>query len=124
MKNAVTILLSAGVLLVGFALLTPLLFFLIETYLGKGSEGSVLQEMGYALLSFIGLVLLVVGSLLSAKFMLPISISSGVAALSMVGFFLASNPKTAFDWVVTGCYYLSQLIALSMGIAILHMRTT
>ncbi|MGB4405685.1 MAG: hypothetical protein WBI82_02380 [Sphaerochaeta sp.] len=122
MKNAGTILLSAGVMLVGFALFTPLLFFLIGALLGKGNGGSALQEMEYALLSLIGLVLLVVGSLMSAKFTLPISISSGVAALSMVGFFLANNPKTVFDWIVTGCYYFFQLVALSVGIAILHTR--
>ncbi|MBI9094101.1 MAG: hypothetical protein JEY71_04365 [Sphaerochaeta sp.] len=122
MKNAGTILLSAGVMLVGFSLLTPLLFFFIGALLGKGSEGSVLQEMGYALLSLIGLVLLVVGSLVSAKFTLPMSIFSGVATLSMVVCFLASNPKTVFGWVVTGCYYFSQLVALSVGIAILHTR--
>jgi hypothetical protein len=40
----------------------------------------------------------------------------------MVGSFLASNPKGTFDWIVTGCYYLSLLIALSVGIAILHTR--
>lgn len=122
MKNVGTILLSAGVMLVGFTLLTPLLFFLIGALLGKGSEGSVLSEIAHAHLSLIGLVLLVAGSLLSAKFTLPILVSSGVAILSMVCFLFASNPKTVFGWIVTGCFYLSQLFALSVGIAILHAR--
>ena len=122
MKNAATILLSAGVLLVGFALLTPLLFFLIGLLLDKGSDGSILLEMEYAPLSFLGLVLLILGSIFSAKFSLPIIVTSGVAALSLVGSFLASNPKCTFDWIVTGCYYLSLLLALSVGIAILNTR--
>ena len=122
MKNAGTILLSAGVLLVGFALITPLLFFLIGLLLDKGSDGSILLEMEYAPLSSLGLVLLILGSLFSAKFSLPIIITSGVAVLSMVGSYLASYPKGAFDWIVTGCYYLSLVIALSVGIAILNTR--
>jgi len=122
MKNVGTILLAAGVLLVGFALITPLLFFLIGLLLDKGSDASMLIQMKYALLSFFGLVLLIFGSLISTKFSLPIIVSSGVAILSMVGSFLASNPMCTFDWIVTGCYYLSLLIALSVGIAILHTR--
>jgi len=122
MKNVGTILLAAGVLLVGFALITPLLFFLIGLLLDKGSDASMLIQMKYALLSFFGLVLLIFGSLISTKFSLPIIVSSGVAILSMVGSFLASNPKCTFDWIVTGCYYLSLLIALSVGIAILHTK--
>jgi len=122
MKNVGTILLAAGVLLVGFALITPLLFFLIGLLLDKGSDASMLIQMKYALLSFFGLVLLIFGSLISTKFSLPIIVSSGVAILSLVGSFLASNPKCTFDWIVTGCYYLSLLIALSVGIAILHTK--
>ncbi len=122
MKNVGTIILSAGVLLVGFALLTPLLFFLIGAVLDKNCDGSVLLEMEYALFSLIGLVLLVAGSLFTAKFSLSLIVSSGIATLSMVGSYLAINPRTVFGWVVTGCYYISQLIALSVGIAILHTR--
>ena len=122
MKNAGTILLSAGVLLVGFALITPLLFFLIEVILGKTGDASILLEMEYASLSFIGLGMIVVGSFFSPKRSPIIIVSSVVAALAMVGSFLASNPKCTFDWIVTGCYYLSLITALSVGIVILHTR--
>jgi|GEM_PF-4556203 len=122
MKNAGTILLSAGVLLVGFSLLTPLLFFLIAALLDKTLDGSILLQMEYALFSLIGIALLILGSCFSTKTSMTIIISSVVALLSMVGCFLASNPKTVFDWIVIACYYLSLLTTLSMGIAILHKR--
>ncbi len=120
MKNRGTILLSSGVLLVGFSLLTPLLFFLIEGLLGKGFETSVLLEMEYAFLSFLGLVLLVLGSIFSAKFSPSIIISSGMASLAMVGAQFASDPKGVFDWVITGLYYCSLLGSFAAGMVILH----
>lgn len=122
MKNAPTILLSSGVLLVGFALCTPLLFFLIGLSLNNASDGSILLGMEYALLSFVGLVLLVLGSLFSKQHTLAMGITSGVAALAMVGCLSASDPKSVFDWFVSGCYYLSLLVALGVSIAILHTR--
>ncbi|NBK20651.1 MAG: hypothetical protein EOM68_01335 [Spirochaetia bacterium] len=122
MKNAPTILLSAGVLLVGFTLLTPLLFFLIGFLLDKHGNGSILLGMDYAFLSFGGLVLLVLGSLFAKRYALVIGITSGVATLAMVGCFYATEPKGLFDWFVSGCYYLSLLVALGVSIAILHTR--
>ncbi len=122
MKNASTILLSAGVLLVGFTLITPPLFFLIGLVVNKISDTSMLLEMKYAFLSLIGMVLLILGSVLSGRFYLAIIVSSVFAAMAMVGSFLATSPKDPFGLVVIGCYYLSLLIALSVGIAILHTR--
>ncbi len=122
MKNVGTILLSAGVLFVGFALLTPLLFFLIGLLLDKRVDGNILLQMEYALLSFMGIVLLSLGSVFSVKLSLPIIVSSVVASLSMVVSIYANKSRNTFDWIVTGCYYISLLVALGAGIAILHTK--
>ncbi len=122
MKNASTILLSAGVLLVGFTLITPLLFFVIGLVVNNTSDTSIFLEMEYAFLSLIGMVFLILGSVFSGRFYLAIIIASVVAATAMVGSVLANYPKDTFGLVVIGCYYLSLLIALSVGIAILHTR--
>lgn len=122
MKNVATILLSVGVLFVGFALLTPLLFFLIGLLLNKIGDTSVLLQMEYALISFIGLAMLVTGSIFSAKFLIPTIASFAVATLAIAVSFVANSPKGIFDWIVIGCYYLSLFTALGMGIAILHIK--
>ena len=122
MKNLGTILLSAGVLLLGFSLLTPLLFFFIEALVGKGFDLDELLGMQYALLSSIALVLLVLGSKFSNKFSISITILSVMTALAMVGSFSASDPRGVLDWVVTGCYYLLLLIILGRGIIMLHRQ--
>ena len=124
MKNSDTILLSLGVLLVGFALLTPLLFFLIGLLLKKGGDTGILLEMEYAFLSFIGIVLLILGTVFSARFLFPMIMVAVVASISLVCIFLASDPRGVFDWIVMGCYYLSLLVALILGMAILHTTSS
>ncbi|HKL59714.1 MAG TPA: hypothetical protein VJ863_07435 [Sphaerochaeta sp.] len=122
MKNTGVILLSAGVLLIGFALLTPLLLFLIGLVLHNTVDGSMLLEMECSPLSFIGLVLLVPGSLVSRKHSLGIGIASGVALLAMVGCLSPTFPKGIVSMIATICYYLSLFVALGLGIAILHTK--
>lgn len=122
MRNAGTILLSTGVLLIGFALFTPLLFFLIGLLLDKTGDGSLLLQMEYALLSLIGLALLVVGSTFSVKFTTPLIVPSIVAILAIAGSYYAKEPKEIIDWIVIGCYYLSLLVAFGVGIANLHVQ--
>ena len=120
MRNTGIILLSAGVLLVGFALLTPLLFFLIGWVLDSTSDISILLGMECAPLSFLALVLLVLGSLFSRKHTLTIGIISVVATLAMVICLSPTFPKGTISVIARGCYYLSLLIALGLGIAILQ----
>ncbi len=122
MRNTGIIFLSAGVLFVGFALLTPLLFFLIGALLEHSFDLTILLGMEYALLSCIGLVLLILGYLFSAKWSPSIIVSSGIATLAMVLCLVASEPKGVFYWIVRGCYFLSLLTALGMGIGILHTK--
>ncbi len=116
MRNSGIILLSAGVLLIGFSLLTPLLFFLIEAALNKSSDASVLLQMEHALLSCIGLALLILGSIFSKKISLPIIISSSVALLALA----VSGREGLLGLIITGCYYLSLLTSFGFAIAILH----
>ena len=118
MRNAGTILLSTGVLLIGFALFTPLLFFLIGLLLDKTGDGSLLLQMEYALVSFVGLALLILGSIFSQKVSATLIISSSVALLAIV----VSGLEGLIGWIVTGCYYLSLFTALGVAIGILHTR--
>lgn len=122
MKNGGILLLSAGVLLVGFALLTPLLFFLIGFVLDNTIDGGILLGMECSPLSFLGLVLLVLGSLFSKKHALAIGIISIVATLAMVMCLSSTFPKGTISMIASGCYYLSLLVALGLGIAILHTK--
>lgn len=124
MRNIGTILLSAGILFVSFTLLTPLLFFFIDLLLEKSGDGAALLEMKYTFLSMAGLMLLVLGSVRSSKFPATIIVSSIVATLALVLSFFASDPRHVFDWIVIGCYYISLLIAVSVGIALLHTANT
>ncbi|MDY0288707.1 MAG: hypothetical protein RBR15_07785 [Sphaerochaeta sp.] len=114
MKNASIILLSAGVLFVGFSLVTPLLFFLIGAMLDKSFDVSALLQMEYALIAFVGLLMLILGSIFSKKVSPTIIISSTIALLAIV-----VSPKVS-SFIVTGCYYLSLLTAFSVGSARLH----
>lgn len=114
MKNSGIVLLSAGVLFVGFSLITPLLFFLIGALLDKNFDMSLLLQMEYALIAFVGLFMLILGSIFSKKTSLTIIISSTVALLAIV-----VAPKLNSS-LVTGCYYIYLVTAISVGIARLH----
>lgn len=122
MRNIGTILLSAGVLLVGFSFLSPLLFFLIEATLGTSGDTGMLLEMEHAAISFVGLLLLALGSIFSEKRSPLIIASSSLAGLALVSSFFVTDPKGAFRWVVTCCYYLGILTAFGAGIATLHKK--
>ncbi len=122
MKNAGIILVSGGVLLIGFSLLTPLLFFLIEVCLDNSADGSILLQMEHAALSCIGLGLLILGSLFFRRKSLTIILSSVVAVLVIVVSYLTSVPAGFFGWIVTGGYYLALFTAFSAGIMLLHAQ--
>lgn len=122
MKNSGTILLSAGLLLVGFSLLTPLLFFLIGFLLDKSGDGSMLLQMEHASLSLVGLVLLILGSIFSTRISLAVIISSAIAILVIAASYVVTTSHETFGWIVTGGYYLSLLTAFILAIVVLHMQ--
>ncbi|MDT4762684.1 hypothetical protein [Sphaerochaeta sp. PS] len=123
MRNIGTILISLGVLLIGFALLTPLLFFLIALLLGKASDASLLLGMQYALLSSAGVALVFVGSLLTSSVTLLLGFSFFFSALSLVGSLVApllNGTRDLFFQIAQMLFFASQLVALCCGIALLH----
>lgn len=126
MKNTGTILLSAGVLFVGFSLFTPLLFFLIGALLDNSYDTSILLQMEYAFLSCIGVVLLVLGSILSLNVslarILSAIISSSLVILAYVVSFAIKDGAGLFAWIVTACHYLALVTAFGIGISILHTK--